>query len=170
MGQYDKIHLFDVDTTEDGSGRYRESDTYQKGRVSEDSLSPIPLTNASFTLLLGLTICYDLRFPEFYRALAGNGAQLICVPSAFTFETGQAHWEPLLRARAIENQVFIAAAAQQGEHENGRRTWGHSMIIDPWGNILTEKKSGQGLVFAEIDLTQIKTLQARFPVHRHKRL
>ena len=170
VGYYDKLHLFDVETGAGSDSRYRESATYCHGAVGPESKQPVSLDFGAFDLQLGLTICYDLRFPELYRALAANQAQLICVPSAFTFETGQAHWEPLLRARAIENQVFIAAAAQTGEHANGRKTWGHSMIIDPWGNILAEKKDGQGLVFADIDLTQIESLRTRFPVHSHKRL
>jgi len=111
-----------------------------------------------------------LRFPELYRQLATNGAQLICVPSAFTYDTGQAHWRSLLRARAIENQVFVAAPAQCGKHENGRQTWGHTMIIDPWGEVIAEKASGEGLVYANIDPTQIESIRTTFPVHLHRRL
>lgn len=170
VAHYDKLHLFDVDTGSDKNQRYRESETYQAGALSQAQPSPVSLNIDQTPLLLGLTICYDLRFPELYRALAANGAQLISVPSAFTFETGQAHWEALLRARAIENQVFIAAPAQSGRHANGRQTWGHSMIIDPWGDIIVQQKMDEGLVFADIDLTQIESLKARFPVDQHSRL
>lgn len=178
VGQYDKLHLFDVNTqaqvdvnTQARAGsRYRESDTYRAGAVSKKQLSPVSLQIGQTSLQLGLTICYDLRFPELYRTLAAQGAQVICVPSAFTYETGQAHWEALLRARAIENQVFIIAPAQTGKHASGRKTWGHSMVIDPWGAVLAQKNTGEGLVFAELDLTTIESLRARFPVHQHKRL
>ncbi|RBP53247.1 putative amidohydrolase [Arenicella xantha] len=170
VAAYDKLHLFDVDTQPGASHQYRESDTYRAGVVSIEQTSPKQLVFNDLPLQLGLTICYDLRFPELYRLLAQRGAQLICVPAAFTYETGKAHWETMLRCRAIENQVFIAAAAQVGKHASGRRTWGHSMIIDPWGEIITEQTDGQGLVFAEIDLTKIESLKERFPVHLHRRL
>ena len=177
VGQYDKLHLFDVDTDvgvnhakSSLSSRYRESDRYQLGELSKSQLMPVPLLIEDSYVQIGLTICYDLRFPEMYRALASNGAQLICVPSAFTYQTGLAHWETLLKARAIENQVFIAAPAQVGEHANGRKTWGHTMIVDPWGQVIAEQQTGEGLVFAEIDLTTIRSLRERFPVHKHKRL
>lgn len=167
---YDKLHLFDVDTSNAKRSQYRESQSYQHGHLSENQLSPVALKIGQSTLQLGLTICYDLRFPELYRTLAAKGAQLMCVPSAFTYETGQVHWETLLRARAIENQTFIAAPAQTGEHASGRKTWGHTMIIDPWGNIVSQRKTTEGLVFADIDLTSIESLRMRFPVHKHQRL
>ncbi len=169
-GQYDKLHLFDVDVDTQGGQRYRESNTYEAGALVPAQIQPVPIKIGGSTLQLGLTICYDLRFPELFRKLAINGAQLICVPSAFTYKTGQAHWRTLLRARAIENQVFVAAPAQWGKHENGRETWGHSMIIDPWGNVIAEKASGEGLVYAEIDPTQIELIRTKFPVHQHRRL
>ena len=170
VGQYDKLHLFDVDTQAQARSRYRESDTYLAGPVSKTQLSPVALQIGQSTVQIGQTICYDLRFPELYRTLAAQGAQVICVPSAFTYETGQAHWETLLRARAIENQVFVVAPAQSGKHASGRKTWGNSMIVDPWGAVLAQKNTGEGLVFAELDLTTIESLRARFPVHQHKRL
>ena len=170
VGQYDKLHLFDVDTQAQARSRYRESDTYLAGPVSKTQLSPVALQIGQSTVQVGQTICYDLRFPELYRTLAAQGAQVICVPSAFTYETGQAHWETLLRARAIENQVFVVAPAQSGKHASGRKTWGNSMIVDPWGAVLAQKNTGEGLVFAELDLTTIESLRARFPVHQHKRL
>lgn len=167
---YDKLHLFDVDTQSGAAHRYRESDTYRAGTLSIEQTSPKPLDIAGTAVQLGLTICYDLRFPELYRVLAERGAQIICVPAAFTYETGQAHWEVLLRSRAIENQVFIIAAAQTGIHASGRKTWGQSMIIDPWGDIVVQQSHDLGLVFADIDLTTIKSLAERFPVHQHRRL
>jgi len=170
LGHYDKLHLFDVEVGPQGRQRYRESDTYRKGSLDPEQTQTIPIKIGQSTLQLGLTICYDLRFPELYRQLATNGAQLICVPSAFTYDTGQAHWRSLLRARAIENQVFVAAPAQCGKHENGRQTWGHTMIIDPWGEVIAEKASGEGLVYASIDPTQIESIRTTFPVHLHRRL
>jgi len=168
--------LFDVDTDVDvcnaerlKNSRYRESDRYQAGMLSKSQLMPASLLIGQSYVQIGLTICYDLRFPEVYRALASNGAQLICVPAAFTYQTGLAHWQTLLKARAIENQVFVAAPAQVGEHANGRRSWGQTMIIDPWGQVIAEQKTGEGLVFAEIDLTTIQSLRERFPAHKHKR-
>ncbi len=167
---YDKLHLFDVDTGNGSQGQYRESDTYQPGCINESQISPKPLTFGDLTVQLGLSICYDLRFPEMYRALVQRGAQIVCVPAAFTCETGEAHWAALLRARAIENQVYVLAAAQHGLHANGRQTWGHSMIIDPWGDVIAQQSTGQGLVSATLDLTKIELLKARFPVHQHRRL
>ena len=119
---------------------------------------------------LGSSICYDLRFPELYRHFASLQANLVTVPAAFTYETGRAHWELLVRSRAIENQFFVLAAAQVGEHANGRRTWGHSLIVDPWGEILAKKEEGEGLVYADLDLSVIQKLQQRFPVLEHRRL
>lgn len=170
IGHYDKLHLFDVDVSVQGGQRYRESDTYQAGGLEPAQTQAVALKIAQSTLQLGLTICYDLRFPELFRQLVKNGAQLICVPSAFTYDTGQAHWRTLLRARAIENQVYVAAPAQSGKHENGRKTWGHSMIIDPWGNVIAEKAAGEGLLCAEIDPTNIEALRTTFPIHQHRRL
>lgn len=167
---YDKLHLFDVDTGSGMRGQYRESDSYQPGRLTEAQISPKPLRIGDLTVQLGLSICYDLRFPEMYRSLVQRGAQIVCVPAAFTHETGKAHWATLLRARAIENQVYVLAAAQHGTHANGRQTWGHSMIIDPWGEVIAQQNAGQGLVSATLDLTKIESLKERFPVHQHRRL
>ncbi len=159
--RYDKCHLFDVDVA-DSIGQYRESDTFLAG---DDIVS----TNVGH-LNLGLSICYDLRFPELYRKLQHQGADMISVPSAFTFSTGEAHWEVLLRARAIENQCYVIAANQGGEHAKGRRTWGHSCIIDPWGEILCmQQDSGPGIVVADIDNRKIKHLRQSMPVLRHRK-
>lgn len=172
LAHYDKLHLFDIDVpvNDDASpvSRYRESDSYTHGRLDEKALTTFVVPDAQLTI--GLTICYDLRFAELYRALAEQGAQLITVPSAFTAQTGQAHWHALLRARAIENQVYILAAAQGGTHASGRQTYGHSLIIDPWGKVIAEKTAGEGLLIAEIDLSYIDKLKENFPINRHRRL
>ncbi|GLX77852.1 amidohydrolase [Thalassotalea insulae] len=158
LAQYNKIHLFDVEV-QDNEKHYLESRFTQAGQQLK--------TVVTAGVTLGLTICYDLRFPELYRALAQLGAQIITVPSAFTKVTGQAHWQTLLRARAIENQVYIVAAGQTGTHRNGRETWGHSMIIDPWGEIMTSLESGQGSISAEFDLEQLAQVRQAIPVAEH---
>jgi predicted amidohydrolase len=119
---------------------------------------------------LGLSICYDLRFPELYRQLARAGARVLLVPAAFTAVTGEAHWEPLLRARAIENQCYVVAANQGGTHETGRQTWGHSMVIDPWGRVLACRESGRGSVLAKMEPGFIDELKRTMPVMEHARL
>jgi nitrilase len=119
---------------------------------------------------LGLSICYDLRFPELYRRLLDEGAQLVAIPSAFTAFTGRAHWEPLVRARAIENLVFVIAAAQVGQHAKGRETYGHSMVVDPWGSVLAERAEGAGLVVADIDPDRIGALRVQLPSTEHRRM
>ena len=171
---YDKLHLFDVDTSSavdsGAKQRYRESDTYQRGPLSESQVAPRTLKIGTNSVRLGASICYDLRFPELYRGFAAQGVDIISVPSAFTYETGRVHWECLLRARAIENQAFVIAPAQVGVHASGRQTWGHSSIIDPWGTVLAVKAEGVGLVCAGLDLSQIESLKQSFPVARHKRL
>ena len=159
VGAYDKCHLFDVDV-DDGFSSYRESATYQAGREC------VVLNNDS--MKIGLSICYDLRFPELYQNLAKMGAQLITVPSAFTAVTGKAHWEVLLRARAIETQSFVLAANQWGDHGKGRETWGHSMIIDPWGKVLAECESGVGYCVANINLCELEQVRRAIPVQQHK--
>ena len=121
-------------------------------------------------LRVGLSVCYDLRFPELYRALMSPPCDLLCVPSAFTCPTGQAHWEVLLRARAIENQCVVLAPAQGGSHENGRRTWGHSMIVDPWGEVLAMLAEGEGVVLAEVDAARRDAVRTQLPALRHRRL
>ncbi|MGH6683719.1 MAG: carbon-nitrogen hydrolase family protein [Pseudolabrys sp.] len=157
--RYDKIHLFDVDLA--GGESYRESRTYRPGEQAV--LSDLPWGR------MGLTICYDLRFPALYRALAEAGATMLAIPSAFTQQTGEAHWHVLVRARAIENGCFVFAAAQAGKHENGRETFGHSLIVDPWGSILAEGGTEPGVVMAEIDLAEVAKARARIPSLQHGR-
>ena len=158
--RYDKIHLFDVDLPT--GERHRESESYRAGeRVAT---APLPWGT------LGMSICYDLRFPALYRELARRGAAFLCVPSAFTCETGAAHWHVLLRARAIENGCFVFAPAQAGRHENGRRTYGHSLIVDPWGRILAEAGEEAGeVIAARIDPLESSRARAHIPVLRHER-
>lgn len=158
--RYDKIHLFDVDLPTGES--WRESAMYQGGR---DAVI-VPDTPVG---KLGLTICYDLRFPELFQRLSDAGAEVIAVPAAFTVPTGKAHWQVLMRARAIEAELFIVAAAQAGHHEDGRDTYGHSLVVDPWGEVVIELGGEPGLAFAEIDLGRIAEVRARIPVHQHRR-
>ena len=152
-GRYDKIHMFDVDL---GNGEsYRESNAYRPGERAV-------LTDVD-GIRLGMTICYDLRFPALYRALAEGGAKVLTVPSAFTRPTGEAHWHVLLRARAIENGAYILAAAQGGRHENGRDTYGHSLVVDPWGRVIAEGGTDPGVILAEIDMAEVAAARARIP-------
>ena len=157
--RYDKIHMFDVDLG--GGESYRESSNYRPGELAV--LAELPWGR------LGLTVCYDLRFPALYRALAEAGASFLAIPSAFTQKTGEAHWHVLIRARAIENGAFVFAAAQGGKHENGRDTFGHSLIVDPWGKILAEGGTEPGVVMAEIDPAEIAAARARVPSLQHGR-
>ena len=157
--RYDKIHMFDVDLA--GGESYRESRTYRAGELAV--LSDLPWGR------LGVTTCYDLRFPALYRALAEAGATMLAIPSAFTKQTGEAHWHVLNRARAIENGCFVFAAAQGGKHENGRETFGHSLIVDPWGRILAEGGTEPGVVMAEIDIGEVTKARARIPSLEHGR-
>ncbi|MCG5236053.1 carbon-nitrogen hydrolase family protein [Xanthobacter oligotrophicus] len=153
IARYDKIHMFDVDL---GNGEsYRESSAYRPGERAI-------LANVG-AFRFGLTICYDLRFPSLYRALAEGGAQVLTVPSAFTRPTGEAHWHVLLRARAIENGAYVLAAAQGGKHENGRETFGHSLVVDPWGRVIAEGGADPGVILAEIDLKEVAAARARIP-------
>ncbi|MBY6187253.1 carbon-nitrogen hydrolase family protein [Marinobacter hydrocarbonoclasticus] len=161
LGRYDKIHLFDVDV-EDDTGRYRESTHTHPGRGI--TVVDTPLGR------LGLAVCYDVRFPELFRALAEQGADLIALPAAFTEPTGEAHWDTLVRARAIENQCYLLAAGQQGQHANGRRTWGHTMVVDPWGRILAQLPQGEGVVSAEIDREEMARIRHRLPALKHRRM
>jgi predicted amidohydrolase len=159
VARYDKIHLFDVDLPTGES--LRESHAYEAGSSAvlvEAALAPI-----------GLTICYDMRFPHLYRELAKAGAKLFTVPSAFTVPTGKAHWHVLLRARAIETGSFVLAAAQGGLHESGRETYGHSLIVSPWGEVLAEAGTDPGIVMAEIDLAEADQARSRIPALRHDR-
>ncbi len=160
--RYDKIHLFRF---ERDSGGMRES--YDEGRAIVAGSAPMACDAAG--LRLGLSVCYDLRFPELYRALMVPPCDLLSVPSAFTCTTGQAHWELLLRARAIENQCYVIAPAQGGRHENGRRTWGHSMVVDPWGEVLAVRPEGEGVVLAELDTARIAEVRAQLPALSHRR-
>ena len=159
VARYDKIHMFDVDLADGES--YRESRNYRPGELA--ILADIPWGR------LGLTVCYDLRFPALYRALAEAGATLLAIPSAFTKQTGEAHWHVLIRTRAIENGCFVFAAAQGGKHENGRDTYGHSLIVDPWGRIIAEGGTEPGIVMAEVDPAEIAKARARIPSLQHGR-
>lgn len=159
VARYDKIHMFDVDLANGES--YRESNSYAPGERAV--LADLPWGR------LGLTICYDLRFPALYRALAEAGASFLAIPSAFTRQTGEAHWHALNRARAIENGCYVFAAAQGGKHENGRETFGHSLIIDPWGRVLAEGGTDPGVILAEIDPATVATARTRIPSLQHGR-
>ena len=161
VARYDKIHLFDAEVG-DSHGRYRESAVFEPGNTVVSVDTPAGR--------LGLSICYDLRFPELYRRLREEGAEWVVVPSAFTFRTGEAHWEALLRARAIENQFWICAPNQGGQHDERRRTWGHSMIVDPWGGVVTELEEGPGVVDAQLDAQMLANTRSAIPVWDHRRL
>jgi deaminated glutathione amidase len=159
VARYDKIHLFKFD-----NGR----EQYDESRVIESGAAPATFDLASsdgHVWRIGLSVCYDLRFPELYRALR---ADLLLVPSAFTYVTGQAHWELLLRARAVENLAWVVAPAQGGIHENGRRTWGHSMVVDPWGVVLAQQEQGPGIVAAQLDVARQARLREQLPALEHR--
>ena len=158
--RYDKMHLFDVDLSTGES--WRESSAYRGG--DGPVLVDTPLG------LMGLTICYDMRFPDLYSHLAQAGAQIFAVPAAFTVPTGAAHWHVLLRARAIETASFVIAAAQCGVHEDGRATYGHSLVVDPWGEVLLDMGDAPGLGFVDLDLTRIASVRAQIPVHLNRRV
>lgn len=157
--RYDKIHLFDVDLATGES--WRESAVYAPGGA--------PVLASTPWGPIGLTICYDLRFPDLYRALTDAGAMILTVPAAFTVPTGQAHWHLLLRARAVEAGVFVVAAAQSGSHEDGRATYGHSLVVDPWGEILLDMGEGAGVATVEIDLARVEEVRSRVPAIAHRR-
>ena len=160
VGRYDKVHLFDVNVP--GTNEvYRESDGIEPGTGFQIFDTPFGK--------LGIAVCYDLRFPEFFRKMSQVGVDILVVPSAFTAETGAAHWEVLLRARAIENLCYVIAPNQGGFHLNGRKTYGHSMIIDPWGVILDCYKTGGGYVLAELDVERLEKVRGAFPVLNHRR-
>ena len=158
--RYDKMHLFDVDLPTGES--WRESAVYAGGTQAV-TVDGTPVGQ------LGLTICYDLRFPALFERLTGAGAQVVAVPAAFTVPTGKAHWHVLLRARAIEAGVFIVAAAQSGTHEDGRATYGHSLVVDPWGEVLLDMGEGNGVGFADIDLGRVAEVRGRVPAISHRR-
>ena len=159
--RYDKIHLFDVEVP--GGERYRESATIAPGPIT-------PVVVQTPIGRLGLSVCYDLRFPELYRALAAQGAEVLCVPASFTARTGQAHWESLLRARAIENQCFLIAPGQHGINPGGRATHGHSLILDPWGEILAQQAEGDGVVAAPLPRQRLEQVRSSFPALTHRRM
>jgi deaminated glutathione amidase len=161
VGRYDKIHLFDVDIPQRNE-RYRESATVAPGNNATVVSTPLGR--------VGMAVCYDVRFPELFRVLQEQGAEILSVPSAFTAPTGKAHWELLLRARAVENLCYVLAPAQSGIHPNGRETWGDSLIVDPWGQVLSRvAEPGPGLAVAEIDRTVQQELRERFPALSHRR-
>lgn len=157
--RYDKIHLFDVDLPTGES--WRESAAYAPGERSVIAVTP--------WAKIGLSICYDMRFPDLYRALSNAGAEILAVPAAFTVPTGKAHWHVLLRARAIEAGAFVIAAAQSGEHEDGRATYGHSLVVDPWGDVLLDMGEGEGVGFADLDMARLADVRARVPALQHRR-
>lgn len=161
VARYDKIHLFDVTLTETGE-RYRESDIYEPG--DQVCVVDTPVGR------LGMVICYDLRFPELFRAMLDQNVELLSIPSAFTATTGRMHWETLLRARAIENLCYVLAPNQNGTDASGRRTWGHSAIVDPRGTIINQVKSGTGIALAEISLERLNSLRVSFPALSHRKL
>ncbi len=161
LGDYDKIHLFDVEVS-DNTKEYRESDTFCPG--NKVSVIDTPFGK------LGLAICYDLRFPDLFRAMRLAGAEIIALPAAFTKVTGEAHWQALIQARAIENQCYVLAAAQWGQHnQGGRETWGQSMVVDPWGQIKAQKMTGCGWVQAKLDRDEIVKIRQQMPVAGHNR-
>jgi deaminated glutathione amidase len=160
VARYDKIHLFAFDH---GSERYDESRVLLPG--NQNTVFNLH-SRAGPTWRIGLSVCYDVRFPELYRAMQ---ADVLLVPSAFTYVTGQAHWELLVRARAIENQAYVIAPAQGGEHANGRRTWGHSMVVDDWGHVLAEQASGACAVIAELNWGEMQQRRAQLPALQHRR-
>jgi deaminated glutathione amidase len=159
LARYDKIHLFKFD-----NGR----EQYDEARVIESGGDPVAFEMSSrdgHAWRIGLSVCYDLRFPELYRALH---AEVLLVPSAFTYVTGQAHWELLLRARAVENLAYVVAPAQGGTHESGRRTWGHSMVVDPWGAVMGMQEAGEGVVIADLDAARVAQVRAQLPALEHR--
>lgn len=158
VARYDKLHLFDVEL---GDQSWRESAAYQAGESATLVSTPVGT--------LGLSICYDLRFPALYAALSAAGAEILTVPSAFTVPTGKAHWHSLMRARAIENACWVVAPAQSGEHQDGRSTYGHSLVIDPWGEIVLDMGDAPGIGFADIDLERVREARRAIPVLAHRR-
>ena len=159
MARYDKMHLFDVDVP-GSTESHRESAHTVAGHDARVVDTPIGK--------LGLAVCYDMRFPELFRVMSRQGADMFVVPSAFTVPTGKAHWESLLRARAIENLAWAMAPAQGGTHENGRRTWGQSLVVDPWGTIAAQRASGEGVVSCDIDIERVTSARQQLPALGHR--
>lgn len=168
IAAYDKIHLFDVDVP-DADERYHESGCTRPGEHPVLCQHTGQQDDAE-CLALGLSVCYDLRFPELYRALVSQGAECLTVPAAFTHQTGEAHWQLLLRARAVENLAWVIGAGQTGTHPGGRQTWGHSMIINPWGEVLNSVSDEVGVVVAELDLDRQRKMRRHFPVLEHRQI
>ncbi len=158
LASYDKMHLFDVDL--DGES-YRESDLIRPGDA--------PIKTKAEDWKVGLSICYDIRFPELYRHYSAAGCELLAIPSAFTVPTGKAHWKTLLRARAIENQCYVLAAGQWGAHPGGRRTWGHSMIVGPWGEVMATLDEGDGVIIADLSRIHLQAIRSQLPALKHRR-
>lgn len=161
VARYDKIHLFDVRVPGNEDESYRESATTQPGTAAVTIETPLGR--------IGMTVCYDLRFPALFHRLGVLGMDILVVPAAFTVPTGRVHWEPLLRARAIESLCYVLASAQWGTHAGGRRTYGHSMIVSPWGSILAARESGAGVVSADLDMIELRDIRAKFPTLQHRR-
>jgi deaminated glutathione amidase len=161
VAHYDKIHLFDVDIPDRPAERYSESATTLAGERVVAAATPLAR--------IGLTVCYDIRFPALFHRLSVLGAEVLAVPAAFTVPTGQVHWQPLLQARAIESLVYVVAAGQWGEHAGGRKTYGHSMVIGPWGEIIGELSMGPGVLCVDLDMIRLAQLRESFPVVRHRR-
>ena len=167
VARYDKIHLFAFDR---GAEHYDEAASIVPGTTPQAFTLPDAAATDGLGWRIGLSICYDLRFPELYRALSAAPCDAMLVPAAFTHTTGKAHWEVLLRARAIENQCYVLASAQGGTHENGRRTFGHSMIVDPWGEVLAVLDEGEGVICAELSAGRLREVREQLPALRHRRL
>ncbi len=161
VAHYDKIHLFDVDSPGRSAERYSESATTLAGTRVVAAETPLAR--------IGMTVCYDIRFPALFHRLSVLGTDIVVVPAAFTVPTGEVHWLPLLQARAIESLVYVVAAGQCGEHAGGRKTYGHSLILGPWGELLAERASGPGVVCADLDMIRLKDLRQRFPTVQHRR-
>lgn len=161
VGAYDKIHLFDVSVPDSAGESYRESATTEPGEA-------IACVATAFGRL-GLAVCYDLRFPALFHRLSVEGMDVLALPAAFTVPTGRVHWQPLLQARAIESLTYVIASAQWGEHAGGRRTYGHSMIVSPWGEVLAELPEGTGVVCADLDMMKSADIRGKFPVLEHRR-
>jgi nitrilase len=161
VAHYDKIHLFDVDIPDRPNERYSESATTLAGTRVVSAATP--------HARIGMTICYDIRFPALFHRLSVLGTDVLVVPAAFTVPTGEVHWRPLLTARAVESLAYVVAAGQWGEHDGGRKTYGHSLILGPWGELLAELPAGPGVVSADLDMIRLRDLRERFPTVRHRR-